>query len=154
MARTRARPHDPQPAKHPPASLRPQRRRRLLGNLLYAWLLFLVVLFLLAPFSLDGAQRLQDAPADHQAAAGSDLQPTLRNFQNVFGTQNFMRYIMNSLIIGAGCTLVGLLLGLPAAYSIARYQPEPPGRSRFSWRAWCPASPSWCRSSSSFAPWG
>ena len=48
--------------------------------------------------------------------------PTLRNFQNVFGTQNFMRYIMNSLIIGAGCTLVGLLLGLPAAYSIARYQ--------------------------------
>ena len=50
------------------------------------------------------------------------FQPTLRNFENVFGTQNFMRYIMNSMIIGAGCTLVGLLIGLPAAYSIARFR--------------------------------
>ena len=29
---------------------------------------------------------------------------------------------MNSVIIGAGCTLIGLLIGLPAAYSIARFR--------------------------------
>jgi multiple sugar transport system permease protein len=50
------------------------------------------------------------------------FQPTLRNFENVFGTQNFMRYIMNSIIIAGGCTLIGLLIGLPAAYSIARFR--------------------------------
>jgi len=48
--------------------------------------------------------------------------PTMQNYVNVFRDQNFGRYFLNSLIIGAGSTLLGLLIGLPAAYSIARYQ--------------------------------
>ena len=101
---------------------RPQQRRRLLGNLLYALLLFLVVLFLLTPFLWMVLNAFKTPLQIIKLPPELIFTPTLRNFQNVFGTQNFMRYIMNSLIIGAGCTLVGLLLGLPAAYSIARYQ--------------------------------
>ena len=101
---------------------RPPQRRRLLGNLLYALLLFLVVLFLLTPFLWMVLNAFKTPLQIIKLPPELIFTPTLRNFQNVFGTQNFMRYIMNSLIIGAGCTLVGLLLGLPAAYSIARYQ--------------------------------
>ncbi len=46
--------------------------------------------------------------------------PILQNCVNVFGTQNFARYMWNSTAIGAGST--GLGLGLPAAYSIARHK--------------------------------
>jgi len=48
--------------------------------------------------------------------------PTLQNYVNVFATQNFAQYFWNSLVIGAGSTALGLVLGLPAAYSIARYK--------------------------------
>jgi multiple sugar transport system permease protein len=48
--------------------------------------------------------------------------PTLQNYVTVFASQNFGRYIWNSLVIATGSTLLGLLLGLPAAYTIARYR--------------------------------
>lgn len=47
--------------------------------------------------------------------------PTLQNYQKVFGEQDFLKYFMNSTIIGALSVSLSLLLGLPAAYSIARY---------------------------------
>ncbi len=50
------------------------------------------------------------------------FRPTLQNYVNVFATQSFAQYFWNSLVIGAGSTGLGLLLGLPAAYSIARYR--------------------------------
>ena len=48
--------------------------------------------------------------------------PTLENYQAVFQQHNFLRYLMNSLIIAALATGISLLLGLPAAYSIAKYR--------------------------------
>jgi multiple sugar transport system permease protein len=48
--------------------------------------------------------------------------PTLTNFHNVLTSKSFGRYMLNSLIVGLGSTGLGLLLGLPAAYSIARYR--------------------------------
>ena len=47
--------------------------------------------------------------------------PTLRNFHRVFGEQNFALYLKNSSVIGFTTVLVSLLIGLPAAYSIARF---------------------------------
>jgi multiple sugar transport system permease protein len=46
--------------------------------------------------------------------------PTLENFRAVFAAKSFGWYMLNSLIIGLGSTAIGLALGLPAAYSIAR----------------------------------
>ncbi|HQY91254.1 MAG: carbohydrate ABC transporter permease [Caldilinea sp.] len=101
---------------------RRNRSRRLFGNLLYALVLALVVFFLLTPFLWMVLNAFKTPLQIIKLPPELIFQPTLRNFENVFGTQNFMRYILNSVIIGAGCTLVGLLIGLPAAYSIARYR--------------------------------
>jgi len=48
--------------------------------------------------------------------------PTLANFGAVFDKVGFGQYATNSLVIALGATLISLLLGLPAAYSIARYR--------------------------------
>src|SRR5512136_1675781 len=50
--------------------------------------------------------------------------PTLKNYETVFLSNPFGQYTFNSLVIAFGATGVGLLLGLPAAYSIARFKQE------------------------------
>lgn len=50
--------------------------------------------------------------------------PTLDNYRNVFISNPFAFYLWNSLVVGIGATALGLLLGLPAAYAIARYRAE------------------------------
>jgi multiple sugar transport system permease protein len=47
--------------------------------------------------------------------------PTLQNYMKVFGEQDFLKYFFNSTIVGAVSVGLSLVLGLPAAYSIARY---------------------------------
>ena len=47
--------------------------------------------------------------------------PTLQNYRKVFGEQDFLKYFMNSTIIGTLAVGLSLVLGLPAAYSISRY---------------------------------
>jgi multiple sugar transport system permease protein len=99
-----------------------RRLRRILVNVLYAIAMIAVVFFMLTPFLWMVLNAFKSPLQIIKLPPELIFEPTMRNFQNVFGTQNFMRYITNSLIIGAGCTLVGLLIGLPAAYSIARFR--------------------------------
>ena len=47
--------------------------------------------------------------------------PTLRNFERVFVEQNFLLYLKNSMIVAVSAVSISLVLGLPAAYSIARF---------------------------------
>ncbi|HOR48279.1 MAG TPA: carbohydrate ABC transporter permease [Rectinema sp.] len=47
--------------------------------------------------------------------------PTLQNYKRVFNEQNFLKYFINSSIIGISSVFFSLLMGLPAAYSIARF---------------------------------
>ncbi len=47
--------------------------------------------------------------------------PTLQNYQKVFEEQDFLKYFLNSTIVGVVSVGLSLVLGLPAAYSIARY---------------------------------
>ena len=47
--------------------------------------------------------------------------PTLQNYLKVFGEQDFLKYFINSTIVGSLAVGFSLLLGLPAAYSISRY---------------------------------
>ncbi|PJF36823.1 MAG: sugar ABC transporter permease [Candidatus Thermofonsia Clade 1 bacterium] len=48
--------------------------------------------------------------------------PTLENYQNVFQQYEFLRYLLNSFAVAALSTLFSLILGLPAAYAIARFR--------------------------------
>jgi multiple sugar transport system permease protein len=46
--------------------------------------------------------------------------PTLDNFVNVFEQNKMMQYFWNSVLVTGGAVLVGLLVGVPAGYGIAR----------------------------------
>src|SRR6185503_2535942 len=48
--------------------------------------------------------------------------PTLDNYRQVLADNAFLRFTLNSTIVAAGATLIGLLLGIPAAYALARYR--------------------------------
>jgi multiple sugar transport system permease protein len=50
------------------------------------------------------------------------FRPTLQNFVTVLTGKSFVRFMLNSLVVGVGSTALGLALGLPAAYSIARHK--------------------------------
>jgi multiple sugar transport system permease protein len=50
--------------------------------------------------------------------------PTFKNYQNVFQNQNFIKFFINSTVVGVSSVVFSLILGLPAAYSIARYKQE------------------------------
>ncbi len=45
--------------------------------------------------------------------------PTLDNYVHLFGTTPFLSYTRNSLIVAGGSTLLGMLLGIPAAYAVS-----------------------------------
>lgn len=47
---------------------------------------------------------------------------TLDNFKSVFNEYNFIEFIFNSFIVAFASTVFGLILGLPAAFAIAKYQ--------------------------------
>ncbi|CAH0119736.1 Diacetylchitobiose uptake system permease protein DasC [Paenibacillus sp. CECT 9249] len=50
------------------------------------------------------------------------FQPTASNYVNVFQQYDFLKYILNSMIVAVGSTILSLALGLPAAYAIAKYK--------------------------------
>ncbi|HET7093899.1 MAG TPA: carbohydrate ABC transporter permease [Thermomicrobiales bacterium] len=50
------------------------------------------------------------------------FQPTLENYAKIFGHDNFQKYFWNSLWIGLASTIVSLVVGSLAAYSIARFR--------------------------------
>lgn len=47
--------------------------------------------------------------------------PTLDNYIEVFVENEFLLFFWNSMIVGLGSTLLGLLIGIPAAYAIAKH---------------------------------
>jgi multiple sugar transport system permease protein len=49
------------------------------------------------------------------------FEPTLQNYRKVFEEQDFLKYFLNSTIVGVVSVGLSLVLGLPAAYSISRY---------------------------------
>jgi multiple sugar transport system permease protein len=50
------------------------------------------------------------------------FRPTLSNYALVFARVPFVSYAVNSIVVSVSATLLGLLVGLPAAYSIARWK--------------------------------
>ncbi|HTU02302.1 MAG TPA: carbohydrate ABC transporter permease [Candidatus Sulfotelmatobacter sp.] len=47
---------------------------------------------------------------------------TFKGYVDVFAKNAFLLYTWNSLVVATGCTLLGLIVGLPAAYSIAQWR--------------------------------
>ena len=47
--------------------------------------------------------------------------PTLANIEYILGRESVLQGVTNSVIVCAAAVAIGLVLGLPAAYSVARY---------------------------------
>ncbi len=46
--------------------------------------------------------------------------PTLANYETVFARNDFIGYFINSVLVTGGAVIIGLLVGVPAGYGIAR----------------------------------
>jgi multiple sugar transport system permease protein len=57
----------------------------------------------------------------HEYPPAFRFTPTMGNFRNVFNQAPFIHYTRNSLMVAFGAVGVGMALGLPAAYGIARH---------------------------------
>ena len=98
------------------------RARVTLAKVGYAVLLAIVLLAFLAPFVWMILNSLKTPLQISQTPPDLVFTPTLANYANVFGSQDFLTYMRNSALIAGGSTLFALALGLPAAYSIARFR--------------------------------
>lgn len=120
------RPHKAeQPTAPAPRAIprrRPRRPSQIVAGAVRAVGILLVVLAFLVPLIwmlLASFKRNLDVVDPAKTFA---FDPTMKNYETVFGVQNFAPIIVNSLLVGVGATLLALLIGVPAAYGIARYK--------------------------------
>lgn len=93
---------------------------------------FLILYFLFALFPLFWMVLTSLKSTDELFATQFIFTPTLDNYRfilfgeeqvgaGVIAQQNFPRNFLNSLIVSTGAVIVSLLVGVPAAYALARY---------------------------------
>jgi len=93
-------------------------RRRQTGRIYLAYVVALLIFFLPVLFMLWSAFRRN---VDITGSVFHVTAPlTLDNFVNLFARFAFGRYIMNSFIVAGLSTLLGLIIGAPAAYVVVR----------------------------------
>ncbi|MCZ2098644.1 MAG: carbohydrate ABC transporter permease [Chloroflexota bacterium] len=101
------------------ASRRRAQVRRFISGTLRAILLLIVLVVLLFPIVWMALAAFQTHIEIITPEWG--FEPTLRNFDKVFSEYNFLRYMGNSFVVAVLSTFFSLVLGLPAAYAIARF---------------------------------
>lgn len=112
--------HVPQGA----VSLQTQQRRlrqAFLGALRYAAIAVVLFIFLM-PFLWMLLSSFKTQVDITNTRNIFEFTPTFENYQNVFQQHEFLRYLLNSFAVAALSTLFSLILGLPAAYAIARFR--------------------------------
>jgi multiple sugar transport system permease protein len=108
----------PSPARERSQALRLKRLKSLGIGLLIA----LVLIVMLFPFYWMILTSLRSQVDNVSPVPVWFFTPTLENYQNVIQRNNFLEFTWNSFVIASLSTILGLVLGLPAAYSIARFK--------------------------------
>lgn len=103
-------------------SARRAKRGRRLKRIGIAVLIVAVLIVMLFPFVWMILTSLRNQVANTSPVPVWIFEPTLANYRNVIAENNFLRFTWNSFVIATLSTGIGLVLGLPAAYSIARYK--------------------------------
>ncbi|WP_343216713.1 carbohydrate ABC transporter permease [Deinococcus aestuarii] len=85
-------------------------------------LLGVVILILLFPFAWMIMMSLKTQVQNTAATPVWLFTPVLDNYRNVIERNNFLVFTKNSLIVALAATSIGMVLGLPAAYAIARFK--------------------------------
>lgn len=109
----------PQVARRPTTA---PRRRRMRRVEVWRWIAIVVVsLVFLFPLLWMLASAFKTSLDITDPSAMFSFSPTMRNFQNVLTEQNFLPFIWNSLLVGVVSTGISLVIGVPAAYAMARH---------------------------------
>ncbi|HEX7746365.1 MAG TPA: carbohydrate ABC transporter permease [Micromonosporaceae bacterium] len=83
--------------------------------------LVVVVLSLLAPLIWMMAASLKTNVDIYDASKTLVFSPTVENYTKVLQQANYVQFIRNSLWVAFAATVLSLILGVPAAYSMSRF---------------------------------
>jgi multiple sugar transport system permease protein len=98
-------------------------RLRKTGNHIGFWLgVAIVLFFFLFPLAWMILSSLKTQVQNTAYPPLFVFTPTLRNYYRVFLENPYLLYMMNTAIVAVGTTGLSLLLGLPAAFSVARFK--------------------------------
>ena len=92
----------------------------LLGTLSRNVLLVFYALFALFP--LIWMLILSFKPDDQMSTTTFIFSPTLDNFRAVLGQEGFLKTLWNNLLVSSLAVALSLIVGVPAAYALGRYQ--------------------------------
>lgn len=96
------------------------KRKFRLANFIYGILTALVVLFFVFPIFMIIVTSLKSRVDALAVPPVWIFRPVFDNYVNIFSENNFGLYFRNSLIIATMGTFFALVIGVPAAYSLAR----------------------------------
>ena len=102
--------------------LEPGMGRYLLRRVPFWLVLVIIIVYLLFPFywavrtSITPDSEMYLTPVHYFPS-----NPTLRNYGDVFGNNTFLKSLLNSALVGAGVTVLSLVVGATAAYALARF---------------------------------
>lgn len=94
---------------------------RSVGTLLHRLAVLLVVGFFLLPFYIMLSNSLKPEVYINASPPVFFFRPTLIHFAEVFRRYPFVSYMLNSAVISLSATALGFVIGIPAAYAIARF---------------------------------
>lgn len=97
------------------------RARRAAALALHRGAVGAVVAFFLLPFYIMVTNALKPEVLINASPPVFLFSPTLAHFAEVFRRYPFVSYMVNSAVISVSATGLGFLIGVPAAYAIARY---------------------------------
>ncbi|WP_434739640.1 carbohydrate ABC transporter permease [Micromonospora sp. SH-82] len=83
--------------------------------------LVLVVLSLVAPLLWMVSASFKTNVDIYDSSKALIFSPTLANYDTVFQQANYLQFVFNSLWVAFAATLLSLILGVPAAYSMSRF---------------------------------
>lgn len=87
---------------------------------------YIVIALVMVPFLFVFYYMISTSLKSPLAITAPDFQwlftPTLDSYREVFVRNDFVEFTLNSMIVAVGSTLIGLVIGLPAAFVIARYR--------------------------------
>jgi len=96
-------------------------RRKIEGTIFY--IVLALILFMVAfPFVYMVLSSLKNNVDIFNPAKTFNFIPTIKNYIAVFNRYNFGRPLFNTIWISTSSTVLSLILGVPAAYAIARYK--------------------------------
>jgi len=96
-------------------------RRQVRTGLLYAALVVVIVL-LLFPFVWMILTSLRTQVQNTSPVPVWIFKPTMGNYRSVLEQHHFIQYTWHSFVVAVLATGIGLVIGLPAAYTISRYK--------------------------------